>query len=399
MPASSLNILLIEDNLAEARLLRELLNDSHSVSCRLVHVKRLKEALIKLGDTTFDVILLDLTLPDSNGLLSLSPLAVCAPSVPIVVLTNTNDSELAREAMRRGAQDYLVKRQVNNTETLVRALIYAVERKQALESLRESHEALENQIEEKVAELLQAQQQNQLKSEFVSMLSHDFRNPLNTILLSAGLLQDNQDRLTEDKKIRLFQQIRLASKSMAQLLDEVLLIGKAEMDQLPCELSPLSLESFCRGLVEELEGSMVEGKRVCFSWQGGYSEGLWDKRLLRHILENLLSNALKYSPEETIVEFEVEVGEESVLFEVRDRGIGITWEDQKKLFQPFHRGRNVGHITGTGLGLAIAKHCAQAHGGMIRVESQVGVGTTFRVELPLVVDDLHGNATASELHS
>ncbi|WP_017304062.1 hybrid sensor histidine kinase/response regulator [Spirulina subsalsa] len=396
MPASSLNILLIEDNLAEARLLRELLNDSHSVSCRLVHVKRLKEALIKLGEVAFDVILLDLTLPDSQGLAAMSPLAVCAPHVPIVVLTNTNDQDLAREAMRRGAQDYLVKRQVNNTETLIRALIYAVERKRALESLRESHEALESQIEEKVALLLAAQQQNQLKSEFVSMLSHDFRNPLNTILLSAGLLQDNQDRLTEDKKIRLFQQIRLASKSMAQLLDEVLLIGKAEMEQLPCELLPLSLQEFCWGLVEELEGS-VGMKRVRFSWQGEHPQGLWDRRLLRHILENLLSNGIKYSPEEAMVEFEVQVGEESVLFEVRDRGIGIPWEDQIKLFQPFYRGRNVGHITGTGLGLAIAKHCAEAHGGTIRVESQVGVGTTFWVELPLVLNHLHGNPTAREL--
>ena len=180
MPLSSVKILLIEDNLAEARLLQEVLKGSTFKHFSWVHVKRLREALKQLNQEYFDVILLDLSLPDSQGLESLTPLINQAPSLPIVVLTNTNDDELAIEAVRQGAQDYLVKRQLSK-ELLVRSLSYAIERKQALEELKVVNETLEIQVQEQTAELVKAKKLNQLKSEFVSMLSHDFRNPLNTI--------------------------------------------------------------------------------------------------------------------------------------------------------------------------------------------------------------------------
>ncbi len=203
MAASLVKILLIEDNLAEAKLLQEFLKQAHSKNFTLVHVKRLGEALELLrncNDTgnRFDIILLDLTLPDSQGLTSLSVLNNVVPSLPIVVLTNTNDDTLAIEAVRQGAQDYLVKHQVN-VEVLLRSLRYAIERKQALESLRKYNQSLEIKVQQRTAELIKAKELNQFKSEFVSMLSHDIRNPLNTILLAAGLLQNNDDKLPKEK--------------------------------------------------------------------------------------------------------------------------------------------------------------------------------------------------------
>jgi signal transduction histidine kinase len=123
-----------------------------------------------------------------------------APSTPIIVLTNTNDEELAIEAVRQGAQDYLVKRQVN-PDFLLRSVQYAIAREQVLEQLRTVDQALETRVEEKTAELVKAQELYQFKSEFVSMLSHDIRNPLNTILLAAGLLQNSDDKLTKEKKL------------------------------------------------------------------------------------------------------------------------------------------------------------------------------------------------------
>lgn len=149
------NVLLIEDNLAEARLLQEFLKGALFNRFNLVHVKRLQEAIHRLAADRFDVILLDLTLPDSQGLASLNPLIQQAPSLPIVVLTNTNDDELALEAVRHGAQDYLVKRQVTS-EILIRSLRYAIERKQASEALREANEALEIRVQERTAELAAA---------------------------------------------------------------------------------------------------------------------------------------------------------------------------------------------------------------------------------------------------
>jgi signal transduction histidine kinase len=383
MPTSSVKILLIEDNPAEARFLQEILKEAKFKHFSLVHVKRLGEALERLKQGGFDVILLDLTLPDSQGLASLAPLSIHAPSLPIVVLTNTNDDELAIEAVRQGAQDYLVKRQVN-VDVLVRSLRYAIERKQVLETLRSLNETLEIRVQERTAELVKANELNQLKSEFVSMISHDFRDPLNTILLSSGLLQDNHQKLTKAKKLTHFHLIRLAIKDMARLLDEVSLIGKVDLGKLQCQPTPLDLEAFCHQLIEELQLSIGEKHQLVFTSLGELGEAVWDERLLRHILGNLLANAIKYSPEGSTVWFELIGQEKTVIFRIQDQGIGIPLEDHKRLFQPFNRARNVGPIPGNGLGLAIAKRCTEAHGGQISVYSEVGVGTTFTVTLPLL---------------
>jgi len=146
----NIQVLLIEDNLAEARLFKEILQDAWATEFGLVHFQRLGQAIIGLNSTRFDIALLDLTLPDSDGLESLDALIHHAPSLPIVVLTNTNDDDLALEAVRHGAQDYLVKRQVT-IDVLVRSIRYAIERKASAEALREVNETLERRVEERTA--------------------------------------------------------------------------------------------------------------------------------------------------------------------------------------------------------------------------------------------------------
>jgi signal transduction histidine kinase len=192
--------------------------------------------------------------------------------------------------------------------------------------------------------------------------------------------------LSKEKKLTHFQLIRSAIKDMAHLLDEVILIGQAESGKLQCQPTPLNLELFCRQLVEELQLAIGEKRlTLAFASLGQLRNSLWDESLLRHILGNLLVNAIKYSPDGGTVKFELIGQEQDIIFRIQDGGIGIPPEDQERLFQPFTRASNVGAIPGTGLGLAIVRRCVEAHRGQIAVTSEVGVGTTFTVTLPCMI--------------
>jgi signal transduction histidine kinase len=387
----ALKILLIEDNLAEARLFQEFFKEIKSQEFDLVHVQKLQNGINKLNSEAYDLILLDLDLPDSHGLSSIPKLLDKDPNTAIIVLTNTNDTELAIEAVRQGAQDYLVKRQVK-PDILVRSCKYAMERKRVLEQLRTINQKLETTVEERTTELLKAQEINHLKSEFVSMLSHDIRNPLNTILLAAGLLQKqnkelekHNKELANDGEINHLQLIRTAIKNVSALLDEALLIGQSDSGKLSYKPHILYLEELCYELVAEAQLSAKEKHlNLIFTSYKHHLEFLGDGTLLRQIVSNLLNNAIKYSIPGGTVLFELIKQEKTVILKFQDQGIGITEADQKQLFQPFHRGENVGTIPGTGLGLAIVKQCVAAHGGDITVNSQLGVGSIFTVNLPIL---------------
>lgn len=381
---ASLKVLLIEDNLAEARLLQEFIKLKKAQKFSLVHVQKLQDGINQLNSEKYDIILLDLTLPDSEGLSSIPKLIEKDPSISIIVLTNINDEELAIEAVREGVQDYLVKKQVN-PDILVRSCRYAIERKQFLEQLRTANQTLEAQIENKTIELLKSQEVNQLKSEFVTMLSHDIRNPLNTILLAAGLLQKYNEELTNDGRINHLQLIRKAIKDVSNLLDEASLIGKSDSGKLSYKPQILNLEKLCYEFIEQAQLLAQEKQLNLIFTSSEHCFEFWgDEPLLKHIINNLLNNAIKYSIPGGTVFFELIKQEKDIILRFQDQGIGITEEDQKQLFQPFHRGENVGIIPGTGLGLTIVKQCIQDHGGDITVNSQVGVGSTFTVTLPII---------------
>ena len=380
-------ILLIEDDLAEARLIQEVLQNLDSHQFVLTHVQRLQIGLNRLKQKQFDLILLDLTLPDSQGLTSVELLVKNFSHLPIVVLTNTNDNQLAIEAVRQGAQDYLVKRKIN-IEVLVRSIEYAIERQKASDLLRETNENLIEQIQQKTSELMKAKEINHFQSELVSMFSHDFRNPLTTVLSCTELLHNKNDLLSEERKVYLFQMLRNASKSMVQLVDEMLLVGQTDSDTFQCNLKELNLELFCSELVEQLQFNADKRQiELVFEVKGKIKPSAWDESLLRHILGNLLANAIKYSSEGDKVLFELIPQAREIIFRIQDWGIGIPVEDLQKLFEPFHRAGNVGRIPGTGLGLAIAKSCVEAHQGHITLDSEVSRGTTVTVTLPLLFSD------------
>jgi len=242
------------------------------------------------------------------------------------------------------------------------------------------------QAEEDIRAALEQQKElNQLKSRFVSMTSHEFRTPLAAILSSSELLKYYGDRLPAEEKAELVDGIGQSVRRMTHMLDDVLTIGRAEADRLGFAPTRLPLCSLCAGLVEEaLRADQAErghSGRIEFRMPGGEVEALLDEKLMRHILGNLLSNALKYSPEGQPVVLTVEAGEASLRLMVEDQGIGIPADDLPRLFESFHRAGNVGNISGTGLGLAIVKKAVELHGGRIEVDSKPGAGSRFTVTL------------------
>jgi signal transduction histidine kinase len=222
---------------------------------------------------------------------------------------------------------------------------------------------------------------NQLKSSFVSMVSHEFRTPLEVILSSSNILDRYLDRLAPDKRKAQLRAIRTSVHRMSDLMEDVLLLGRFEAGRLDCHPVLLDLEVFCRQLCADAEAGS-DASRIRFTAGQLGEKAAADRTLLEHILANLLSNALKYSPAELPVEFTVTREAQNAVFVIRDSGCGIPAADHPRLFGAFYRGSNVGQTPGTGLGLVIVKRCVESHGGELRFDSIEGQGTTFTVILP-----------------
>ncbi len=231
---------------------------------------------------------------------------------------------------------------------------------------------------------------SQLKSRFITIASHEFRTPLTTILSAAQALRAYFHKWTDEKKFSYLQYVEDAVGHMSGLLNDVLVIAKAEAGKL--EFSPVEIDlvKFCSELTEEMQLSDRNQHTInfiicsnCFGVSASSVRAYMDEKLLRHIFSNLLSNAIKYSPSDSAVQFRLTCENDYAISQIQDAGIGIPPQDQKLLFDPFHRAENVGNIPGTGLGLTIVKNSCSIHGGSISVDSEVGKGTTFTVILPL----------------
>ncbi|MFH7029311.1 MAG: PAS domain S-box protein [Heteroscytonema crispum UTEX LB 1556] len=224
---------------------------------------------------------------------------------------------------------------------------------------------------------------NELKMRFFSMVSHEFRTPLSTILISAQVLENSSQEWSKEKKLKNLHRIQSAAKAMTQLLTDILTLTRAESGKLEFKPQPLDLEEFSYSLLEEVKFSTRAQQDVVFISRCQDKIAYVDERMMRSIITNLVSNAIKYSDNDSQIYFTLTSESGQAIFHIQDKGIGISEEDQKQLYQAFQRGKNVGDVVGTGLGLAVVKKCVELHGGSIHVESQVGVGTTFIVTIPL----------------
>jgi PAS domain S-box-containing protein len=222
----------------------------------------------------------------------------------------------------------------------------------------------------------------QLRTNFVAMVSHEFRTPLGIIQSSAEILDDYFDRLEASERKEQLQSIQKNTRRMSALMEEVLLIGGFYSGKMEFKPAVIDLADLSRRLVDEVISATGDRCPIKLKMTELPREAHVDERLVRHIWTNLLTNAVKYSQPDEPVEIEIGRDGSDALCIIRDHGIGIPEADREWLFTAFHRGQNVGERPGTGLGLVIVKHSVETHGGEIEFESTVGVGTTVTVRLP-----------------
>jgi len=223
----------------------------------------------------------------------------------------------------------------------------------------------------------------QLRSKFVSMVSHEFRTPLGIIQSSAEILEDYLDRLDPSERKEHLHSIRKNTRRMAGTMEEVLLMGSLDVGKIEFSPATLKLRTFLDALVDEVLSATGHRCPIEFTLSGMPTEVEGDESLLRHIFTNLLTNAVKYSRTGGKVWFEVAPAGAEMVCTIRDKGIGIPDADRALLFNPFHRGHNVGNRPGTGLGMVIVKRCVDLYRGKVTVESILGEGTTVIVRLPI----------------
>lgn len=245
--------------------------------------------------------------------------------------------------------------------------------------------SLRKQLEHDLQVALEKEKQlNEFKSRFISITSHEFRTPLSTIFSSSELLEHYRHKWTEEKQLTHIHRIQSSVKHMIRLLDDVLIIGKAEAGKFEFNPKEVNLIECCYQFVEEAQINARDTHKIEFIAPPKPMTVWMDERLLGHIFSNLLSNAIKYSPADSTIIFTIKVLIQRVVFIIEDQGIGIPPKDLPHLFDSFHRASNVTNIQGTGLGLSIVKKCVEIHQGKITISSQLGIGTTFTVTLPVV---------------
>ncbi len=231
-------------------------------------------------------------------------------------------------------------------------------------------------------ELEKERELRDVKNRFISMMSHDLKTPLAAIRLANSMLRNYGDRSTPEEKLESYDTIDQQVEHLSELISDVMTISRQDFTGAELNREVVDLETYCRDIIEELQLAYRMKRRFDFKGLDRRVEAFIDAKLMRRALTNLLTNAIKYSPEGAPITMELAYADGQATIKVSDQGIGIPEADLQHLFEPFNRASNVGGIQGTGLGLAIAKQSVDLHGGTISVASTLGNGTTFTIMLP-----------------
>jgi signal transduction histidine kinase len=375
-------VLLIEDDLRDQHGIGEALSRDAGNRVTIVSADRLAAGIEVLARSQVDIVLVDLRLPDSDGIATVERLQSTAPYVPIIVLSGAEDAAVARDAVRVGAQDCLEKRSIA-TDPLLRAIGHAIERKRLLVREHAAREDAEAAIRE--------------RDRVLAAVSHDLASPLSAIICATYMLQNSpggQGNLRPEQHAQGLRIIARAARSLELQIEELLDIARLQVGEpLEWRRGQVDLVALIAEVAAEHQARSPD-HTMRLELGRSPLRGFWDVARLRRVLDNLVGNALKYTPEHGTVTLSVKREHAPpprasraafAVVTVRDTGIGIPPADLPQVFEPFRRASNVGAIRGTGIGLASARHIVEHHGGTIVVESQEGMGSTFTLRLPLAM--------------
>jgi signal transduction histidine kinase len=363
-------ILVIEDDPGDARLIEEVLRDALP-SSTVMHCDRLSEALQILnrtGGTVADVVLLDLSLFDAQGLDGLDAVQKAAPQLPVVVLTGLDDEAVALRAMYKGAQDYLIKGYAITGDVLVRALRYAIERKRADDSVKREASA------RRLAEF---------REQFIGILGHDLRAPLNNIVLGTAALLEGGG--LGEAQADTARRLAASANRMARMISQLLNFTQARLGGgYPIAREQVDLHNICLQVIDELR--VAHPDRSIEFESDGHVIGKWDPTAISQVTSNLISNALQHGSPERPVRVHLARTATEARIEVHNHGTPSPPDLCTHIFEPFYQVMSVRRRSerseNLGLGLFISQQIALVHGGSIDVTSSEIDGTKFTVTLP-----------------
>jgi len=380
--SEEIRVLLIEDDPDDAKFLQMLLSKYLKKKIELTWEKKLSPGLQSLKKEIFDVVLLDLSLPDCNGIETFHKIYQQHPYLPVVILSGVDDEELALEAVRGGAQDYLLKGQVDG-HVLIRSIVYAVERKKILSDLEKSNAKLVGL--------------DQLKSDFLSTVSHELRAPIAMMREGVSLCLDGVAGDINEKQEVLMKDTMENIDRLTLLINDMLDISKIESSKLKLQRSIIDLSEILRNIQKKyMNEASSKDIEIQFNCPKSPFLTFADHDKIVQIFDNLVSNALRFTDAGGKIILEAKDNKKEIHCSVSDTGIGIAKKNINRLFSKFEQfGREDGPgYRGTGLGLSIVRGLVERHQGKVWVESELGKGSTFsfslkKIPLPkiLIVDD------------
>ncbi|MFW6309588.1 MAG: ATP-binding protein [Prolixibacteraceae bacterium] len=373
-----LNVLLVEDNPGDAFLVEEMLEEIPDYNFSITHVDTLKKTITQLQHEKYDVILLDLGLPDSKELYALESVLALEPDSPVVVVTGLKDGATGQNAIKLGAQSYLVKGEFNR-HSVLQNLLFSIERSKFLKRLKENKSELKKKND-------QLEESNTAKNLMMSIISHDLRGPINSVISLLDIMNSEYDSLDDASKKRYLKSILSSAQNTHDLMENLLQWAQIQTKRRKVEPEEIEVKELIREGTEPLQSIAAE-KEITIDITVPENKTVYaDKKMITTVIRNLVNNSLKFSQRGGEINIFTQISKKgNVEINVKDSGVGIENTTINKLFQYGKTSSSKGteNETGSGFGLILCKELIEKNNGELIIESEKGDGTTVRFNLPV----------------